>query len=201
MNTDILYVYNDKVYLNITNKCPCRCTFCVRNTQEAIGEAQNLWFEHSPNFEQVKAAIDNFDFTGYDEVVFCGYGEPTNEFELLIQTAQYIKKCHKIKTRVNTNGLGNLINDKDITKELCKNIDAVSISMNASDKEKYQELVRSKFGIQSFDKMLEFAKLCKEKLADVQLSVVDVIGEDEVEKCQAIADEIGVKLRVRNFQP
>ena len=81
MTTDIIYRYKNQVYFNITNKCPCRCTFCIRNTEDAIGEASNLWFDHEPKLEEIYKAIDEFDFTNCNEVVFCGYGEPTMALE------------------------------------------------------------------------------------------------------------------------
>lgn len=196
---DILYTYKDNVYLNITNKCPCACTFCIRSQKNAIGSADNLWLEHNPDFDEVKNAIDNFDFTGYNEVIFCGYGEPTNAFDLLIKVAQYIRNKMNIKIRVNTNGLGSLINERDISEELCQNVDAVSISLNCSNEEEYNKVVRPKFGIKSYSAMLDFAKNCKKYTDDVMLSVVDVIGEQEVAKCQSIADDLGIKLRVRKF--
>lgn len=196
---DILYTYKDNVYLNITNKCPCACTFCIRSQKNAIGSADNLWLEHNPDFDEVKNAIDNFDFTGYNEVIFCGYGEPTNAFDLLIKVAQYIRNKMNIKIRVNTNGLGSLINERDISQELCQNVDAVSISLNCSNEEEYNKVVRPKFGIKSYSAMLDFASRCKKYTDDVMLSVVDVIGEQEVAKCQSIADDLGIKLRVRKF--
>lgn len=196
---DILYTYKDNVYLNITNKCPCACTFCIRSQKNAIGSADNLWLEYNPDFNEVKSAIDNFDFTGYNEVIFCGYGEPTNAFDLLIEVAQYIRSKMNIKIRVNTNGLGSLINERDISQELCQNVDAVSISLNCSNEEDYNKVVRPKFGIKSYSAMLDFARNCKKYTDDVMLSVVDVIGDDEVAKCQKIADDLGIKLRVRKF--
>lgn len=196
---DILYTYKDNVYLNITNKCPCACTFCIRSQKNAIGSADNLWLEHNPDFEEVKNAIDNFDFTGYNEVIFCGYGEPTNAFDLLIKVTQYIRNKMNIKIRVNTNGLGSLINERDISEELCQNVDAVSISLNCSNEEEYNKVVRPKFGIKSYSAMLDFAKRCKKYTDDVMLSVVDVIGEEEIAKCQKIADDLDIKLRVRKF--
>lgn len=196
---DILYTYKDNVYLNITNKCPCACTFCIRSQKNAIGSADNLWLEHNPDFDEVKNAIDNFDFTGYNEVIFCGYGEPTNAFDLLIKVAQYIRNKMNIKIRVNTNGLGSLINERDISQELCQNVDAVSISLNCSNEEEYNKVVRPKFGIKSYSAMLDFAKNCKKYTDDVMLSVVDVIGEEEIAKCQKIADDLDIKLRVRKF--
>lgn len=196
---DILYTYKDNVYLNITNKCPCACTFCIRSQKNAIGSADNLWLEHNPDFDEVKKAIDNFDFTGYNEVIFCGYGEPTNAFDLLIKVAQYIRNKMNIKIRVNTNGLGSLINERDISEELCQNVDAVSISLNCSNEEEYNKVVRPKFGIKSYSAMLDFASRCKKYTDDVKLSVVDVIGEEEIAKCQKIADDLDIILRVRKF--
>lgn len=199
LQEEIIYVYKNNVYLNITNKCPCACTFCIRSQTDAIGNAKNLWLNHNPSFDEVKKAIDGFDFDGFDEIIFCGYGEPTNSFEVLIKTSKYIKENIGIKTRLNTNGLGNLINKKDITKELCENIDAVSISLNCSNKEDYLKTVRPKFGIESYKAMLDFAKDCKKHTDNVMFSVVDVIGAEEIEKCQKIADELGIHLRVRKF--
>lgn len=196
---EILYVYKDKVYLNITNKCPCACTFCIRSKKDAIGDASNLWLNHNPSFEEVKAAIDAFDFDGYNEIIFCGYGEPTNSFDVLVKTAQYIRSKLVIKIRVNTNGLGSLVNGRDISAELCSNVDAVSISLNCSNKEGYLKTVRPKFGIDSFDEMLDFAKKCRALTENVVLSVVDVIGEEEVEKCKKIAEGLNIPLRVRKY--
>lgn len=198
-NEEIIYIYKNKVYLNITNKCPCACTFCIRSKKDAIGNASSLWLNHNPSFEEVKQAIDNFDFNGFDEAIFCGYGEPTNSFDVLIHTAKYLRQKFGIKIRVNTNGLGSLVNERDISKELCENVDAVSISLNCSNKEDYLKTVRPKFGIKSYDEMLDFAKKCKSHTDDVMLSVVDVIGKDEVAKCQKIADDLEIALRVRIY--
>lgn len=199
MSEEIVYTYKNKVYLNITNKCPCACTFCIRSKKDAIGSADSLWLNHNPSFEEVKQALEGFNLENCEEIIFCGYGEPTNSFDVLIKTAKYIREKFKIKTRVNTNGLGNLINERNIVKELCENVDAVSISLNCSNKEDYLKTVRPKFGIKSYDAMLDFAKECKEYTDNVLLSVVDVIGNEEVEKCRKIADSINIPLRVRKY--
>ena len=91
---DILYVYKTSIYANLTNKCPCRCTFCIRNNTDAIGNADTLWHKHDPSIEEIKKAVDDFDFTGFKELVFCGYGEPTNALDNLIATAQYVREKH-----------------------------------------------------------------------------------------------------------
>ena len=100
---DIIYTYKNQVYANITNKCDCACTFCVRSLKDAVGEATTLWHEKDPSLEEIKAAIDAFDFTGYEEFVFCGYGEPTCALENLLASAKYVKENHNLKIRLNTN--------------------------------------------------------------------------------------------------
>lgn len=196
---EIVYEYNGKVYLNITNKCPCACTFCIRSQTNAIGSASSLWLDHNPDFEEVKRAIDEFDLNGCEEVVFCGYGEPTNSLDVLKKTAEYIKSEYGLRTRVNTNGLGSLINERDISAELCQSVDFISISLNCSNAEDYLNTVRPKFGIDSYDAMLDFAKKCRAITDKVAFSVVDVIGEQEIEKCRKIAQELSIPLRVRVF--
>lgn len=88
----ILYVYNDQVYANITNKCDCNCTFCIRKQFDGVGDADTLWHKAEPSLSEIIAAIDAFDFTGYKEFVFCGYGEPTCALENLIASARYVKE-------------------------------------------------------------------------------------------------------------
>lgn len=57
----ILYVYNDQVYANITNKCDCNCTFCIRKQFDGVGDADTLWHKAEPSLSEIIAAIDAFD--------------------------------------------------------------------------------------------------------------------------------------------
>ena len=119
---DILYVYKTSIYANLTNKCPCRCTFCIRNNTDSVGSADTLWHKHDPSMEDIKKAVDDFDFTGYKELVFCGYGEPTSALDNMLETAKYVREKHPdIKLRLNTNGLSDRINNKP-TAELISSI-------------------------------------------------------------------------------
>ena len=197
---DILYTFENKVYLNLTNACPCRCKFCIRQNGDAVGEAQTLWFEaHSPSFDEIKAAIDAWDFTSYtQEVVFCGYGEPTCAYENLLKTAAYLKE-KGLKLRLNTNGLSDLINKKPTAKEICKYFDTVSVSLNAPTAEKYDDLCAPSFGNASFEAILKFARECKETGVNVKFTVVDVISKEDIAACQKRADEMGIPLRVRAY--
>lgn len=195
---DILYTYKNQVYANITNRCDCSCQFCIRSHQDSVGEAENLWFKKEPTLEEIKAAMDDFDFTGYDELVYCGYGEPTCALENLLASASYIKEKYNIKVRLNTNGLANLYHKRNIIPELAKVVDRISISLNAPTAEKYQEVTRPQFE-NAFDAMLEFASLAKEAFEHTQLSIVDVLGKEDIQACQRIADARGIYLKIRKF--
>ncbi|MBQ6889332.1 MAG: TIGR04100 family radical SAM protein [Lachnospiraceae bacterium] len=195
---DILYTYKNQIYANITNKCDCSCQFCIRSHKDSVGEAENLWFKSEPTLEEIKKAMDEFDFTGYEELVFCGYGEPTCALENLLAGAAYAKEKYGIKIRLNTNGLANLYHKRNIVPELAEVIDSVSISLNAPTAEKYQEVTRPQFE-NAFPAMLEFASLAQETFSHTQLSIVDVLPEDEIKTCQRIADERGIYLKIRKF--
>lgn len=196
---DIVYVYEGKVYLNLTNECPCRCSFCIRKNGDAIGEADLLWHKKTPTLEEVIEAVDNFDYRGNKEVVVCGYGEPTCTLDVLKEVCRHIKEKFGFSIRLNTNGLGNLIWNRNIVKEVCENIDSVSISLNAPTAEKYNEITAPKFGLPSFEAMLSFADECKQYLDDVRFSVVDVISEEDIEACKKLAAEHNIPLRVREY--
>lgn len=197
---DIVYTYGNQAYLNITNACPCRCTFCIRNNGNAVGEATTLWFEnHSPSIDEIKAEIDKFDFSKYNNsIIICGYGEPTCALNNLIDACKYLKS-KGISIRLNTNGLSDLINKRETAKEICEVIDSVSISLNAPTAEKYNKVTQPSFGEPAFDAMLKFAKECKEYGIATKLTVVDVISKEDIEDCKKLCEEIGIPLRVREY--
>ena len=162
-------------YVNSTNRCNCACTFCLRN--------------------------EKYDLNAFKEVVFCGFGEPLLRHDDLMEVARYLKnKRSDLMIRINTNGLASVSAKRDITPDFKDLIDTVSISLNAPDKQEYYQLTRASFGIDSFDYMLDFAKKCKKYVPNVVLTVVDIIGEEKIAACKKIADDIGVKLRVRPFE-
>ncbi len=196
---DIIYTYKNQVYANITNKCDCACTFCVRTYHDGIGESKNLWHKKNPTVEDVKAAIDAFDFTGYEEFVFCGYGEPTCEIDMLIEVAKYVKEKTGLRIRVNTNGLGNLYNKRDIVPDLAQVVDSISISLNAPDAESYNKVTRPQFE-NAYEALLDFAESCNKVIPKTQLSIVDVLSPEDIKKCQEIADSRGIHLRIRKFE-
>ena len=149
-------------------------------------------------FPEDKNAMDEFDFTGYEELVYCGYGEPTCALDNLLASAAYAKEKYGIKVRLNTNGLANLYHGRNIVPELAKVVDSVSISLNAPTAEKYQKVTRPQFE-NAFPALLEFASLAQETFAHTQFSIVDVLPKEEIEACQKIADERGIYLKIRKF--
>ncbi len=190
----IAYELDGKLYINLTNRCSNDCSFCVRNGKESYF-GNKLWLSKEPTSEEVIAAIPQMD---YDEVVFCGFGEPTFRIKEIIEVGAELKKRGYI-VRLDTNGQGNLINGRDITEDLAKAVDKVNVSLNECNAEKYFDICRPVFGEDAFDELIDFAEKCKERGLYVTFSVVDVIGEEDIEKCKEIADKAGIPLRVREY--
>lgn len=199
--SDIVYTLEGGVYLNITNKCPCNCAFCIRSKGDAVGEAKRLWFDSEPTIDEIKKAIDDFDFKNVDKAVFCGYGEPTNAFDNLIESAKYIKSINPdIKLRLNTNGLSDLINEKPTAFELSQVFDTISVSLNEPTSEKYDKITRNIYPGTAFDAMLKFTKECVQYCDNVRMTVVDVISPEEIEQARKICESTGAQFVVRSYE-
>jgi len=197
----ILYEVHKGLYVNMTNKCPCACTFCLRQTRDEMNGSGSLWLEREPSVEEVKAEFAKFDMTKYEEVVFCGFGEPTERLDDVMEVARFVKNTLGKRTRINTNGLADLIHGRNTAPDFEGAIDVVSISLNTPNKERYLELTRSKFGIESFDAMLKFADNVKNYVGEVILSTVSTtLTKEEEEECAAICKKIGVTYRIRPFE-
>lgn len=190
------YVYelNGKVYLNITNKCGNRCEFCIRTNSDSLA-GTDMRLAKEPDFDDMKKAIDAYG-KPFNEVVFCGYGEPTYNFDTLVKTAAYLKSIGK-HVRLNTNGQGRLINDRDIVPDLVGKIDEVSVSLNEAERGAYQNLCHPKFGMFTHDEILDFAKGCKDAGIAVRFTVVDIIPNESIRRCRKLAQGMGIPLSVR----
>jgi len=194
----IIYTFGGKPYLNLTNQCPCACVFCVRSLTTGWGSAHSLWHENDPTWPEIEQALEGWDFTQANEVVFCGYGEPMCAIEHLKRAAAWLKSNYPhMKLRLNTSGLGDLIHGRPTARELSGLVGSVSISLNAPNAARYHELVRSPWGEAAFDAMLCFAKDCQAHIPALNFSVVSVLTEDEIDQCREIAEGFGVPLRVR----
>ena len=205
MKDQYVYLMGRGLYVNLTNRCSNRCDFCVRNYDVDPAKKHgfagyDLWLDHEPSAQEVidraRAVLDAHPEV--EEVVFCGYGEPTYRVEQLCAVADFAHE-RGLKTRLNTNGQGNAINGRDITDDIVSHIDEIGVSLNAADAEKYDAVCHSEWGERGFDLMLAFAEECAEKGGSVSLSVVDIIGREEIAKARTIAEKIGAKLRVRKM--
>lgn len=194
----LTYQLGDKLYLNITNKCTCACTFCIRNLGDGVGDGENLRLDREATAAEVMEDLKKRELSNYSELVFCGYGEPTENLETVLEVCEYLKSVTTTPLRLNTNGLASLSHSKPVPPMLGGLIDIISISLNAPNAERYLELTNAVFGISSFDAMLDFAKECKEYIPDVHFSVVDILAPEEIEGCKRIAEETGVPLRIRS---
>lgn len=194
-----VYTLDGNLYINLTNKCSNACDFCVRNERSSY-YGNYLWLKNGdPTVEKVIAAANGFgDLSRFKEVVFCGFGEPTYKVAEMVALCDFFHE-KGLKTRLNTNGQGNLINKRDIVPDLKDKIDFVNISLNASCYEKYQPICRSQFKEAGFEGMIEFAKLCRRNGVNCRFSIVDCIGEEEVAACKCLADSVKIPLYVRKY--
>lgn len=195
----IAYEVGENLYLNITNHCPCACTFCIRTMSDGAYGSDPLWLEHEPSPEEIRTALDGFDVTKYKEVVFCGFGEPTERLDVLQETARYLKSRGVKCIRLNTNGLSDLIHGRSTAADLEGLVDVVSVSLNAGTEEAYLDVTRPKFGAEAFPAMQRFAADCKAYVPQVMLTVVDVLEPSELAAAKQLAEKLGIRLRIRKF--
>ena len=192
----IAYQIGSRLYLNITNRCSCACEFCVRNLAPGVA-GYYLQLEKDPSTEEIISAIG--DPRAYSEVVFCGYGEPLIRLDTVKAVAAWVKE-RGVGVRVNTNGLANLWHGRNVLPELAGLIDAISISLNTENAEKYFKICHPVFGPESYSALLEFIQESNKYIPKVQVSVVD-ISEIDVEACREIAERLGVGFKVRHYSP
>ncbi|MBI5057698.1 MAG: YchF/TatD family DNA exonuclease [Nitrospirae bacterium] len=190
---EIAYQIRDSLYLNITNKCTNKCGFCVKSRTSYV-KGHNLRLEKEPSALQVIKAIK--DPKAYKEIVFCGIGEPLLRLDIVKKVSAWVKQ-NGGKVRINTNGQGNLIHGKNILPELQGIVDSISISLDAEDEKKYDKICRPSIK-GAFKGVLSFVKEAVKIIPEVKVSVVKIPGID-VDKCARLAEELGVELRIRDF--
>ncbi|MEW6027609.1 MAG: TatD family hydrolase [Planctomycetota bacterium] len=192
----ITYAIRDSLYLNITNRCTCKCYFCVTHFTDYV-KGHNLRLDSEPSSDEIIAAIPEDVHTRYKEVVFCGYGEPTLRLDVIKDVCRHLKK-KDMAIRINTNGHGNIIANRPVSKELKGLVDSVSVSLNALDPKEYQKVCQSQFGEEAFGKVIEFIRDAKEHLPYVEVTTVMRPGVD-VKPFQKLAGELGVDFRARIY--
>ena len=199
----ITYIVEDKLYVNITNKCSNRCEFCIRNNGDGAYGSDSLWLEREPTRDEILSSIFSYDLTVFPEIVFCGYGEPTYRLDDAVFVAKEIKsRCPDMKIRINTNGQSDLILGRDTAPDYEGAFDTVSISLNSPTAKGYQSICHSVFGEKAFASLLAFAGRVKDFVPSVQLSAVkETLNSEEIELCKKICADLGVTLRLRDYIP
>jgi TatD DNase family protein len=193
--TEITYKIRNSLYINLTNRCTNDCTFCARNSSFVV-KGHDLKLNSEPSYDEVMRLIG--DPKEYDEVVFCGYGEPLIRLDDVIAISKYVKD-NGGKVRINTNGQGNLIHKKNVLKSLEGLVDEISVSLNAENNDKYNEICHSIFGENAYNEIKLFVLKAKEVIPKVTVTVVDMPGID-VDSCRRIAKkELGVGFKVRKL--
>jgi TatD DNase family protein len=208
------YSYGDprRLYLNVTNRCTNKCGFCVRFRSVGLGGAL-LAGESEPDLQMLQAAIERRGWPGdFEEIIWCGFGEPTYRLDLITETAPWLRRVGA-KIRLNTNGHANLIHGRDVLPELSRAVDEVSVSLNAPNCQRYLDLCQPHFDAvpmtgdcgasrnpgRFWDATLDFLSRSADQFKSVQASVVAfVLTDEEIEQCRALALSLGARrFRVR----
>ena len=188
----------DTLYINLTNNCTNSCKFCIRDQKSDVcGHEMHLEKRHS-----VQDIINQFkNFKTPKTVVFCGYGEPTLELDLLKEFASYLRKEYpEIKIRVNTNGHANSVYKRNIAEELKGLVDEFSVSLNASNEKDYEMISQPKIP-NAYEEVQNFIKSCVK--ADIKTTASVVSGYENfnphIDECDKIAKNLGADLKVREY--
>jgi TatD DNase family protein len=194
----VSYKIRNSLYLNLTQRCTADCVFCTRLTKPVV-QGYNLALKREPTAKEVWESID--DVKSYDEIVFCGFGEPTLRLDVIKEVAQKIKDAGG-RVRLNTNGHGNVINKRNILPELSGLIDEVSVSLNTDTSEAYDEICQPlpMFRNGIYEKIKEFIAEAKKYIPEVQATIVTHQKNVDETQCEDIVNkEFGVKYRARRY--
>ena len=194
--THLVYPMDGKLYVNITGMCSASCCFCIRNRQDGLA-GYNLRHRSEPSREAVLSALSATDPSGYDEVVFCGYGEPTMRPDLLCEAADRVRSTGG-RTRLNTNGLclGRMTIPE--TEAMLGRFDRVSISLNASGAAEHARVCPGA-SADGWENLMGFIRLVKKLAIPALLTAVEGSGAD-IPKVRALAERLELPVLIREGQ-
>ena len=194
--TQIAYPIRNSLYLNITDRCTLECRFCPKHTaQGPVVHEYDLSLDHRPEVEEIIAAIG--DPSRYEEIVFCGFGEPTLRLKVLLEVARWIKR-HGGKVRVNTDGLANLVNKRNVLPEMQGLVDSLSVSLNAQNQEVYARHCQPALP-GSWQALLDFLTEAPKYIPKVTATAIDGLEGVDIQACEKLAAERGVAFRRREL--
>lgn len=190
------YTIDDRLYINLTDRCSLDCVFCPK-TQGCFNLHQyDLHLDRLPKLDELLSVMPSL--SDFSEVIFCGFGEPTLRLNILLQLAQHIKQQSDVFIRLNTDGLGSLVNKRNIVPELSQCIDAVSVSMNAQNEIIYAQHCRPAIE-GSYVAMLDFLKQAKQSTLQVTATAINGLEGVDVDACHILSNQIGIKFRAREL--
>lgn len=196
----ITYEYEDSLYINLTNKCPCRCDFCLRQNSDGSLYSDNLWYHGpEPTKEEILMDLQCRDLLSYKEIVFCGYGEPACRWNDMMWLCDRLKEIGPYFIRLNTNGLSDLINKRSTAQEMIGRVDAVSVSLNASTPEKYDAICHSIYGLKALPAIIRFTSVAVLNVPHVRMTVVSTMDKEEITACRSICQSIGADFHIREY--
>ena len=193
-STKIAYRIRNSLYLNITNQCSNRCSFCAKFDDFTV-KGHNLLLDEEPALEEILLAVGQPE--GIDEIVFCGYGEPLIRLDIVRQVARELKG-RGYRIRINTDGQANLVHGRDILPELDGLVDSISVSLNAPDADTYGQICNTPYGREGFAAVCDFIRLAQLHIPQVVASAVTVPGID-IDACRRLAESLGAEFRVREY--
>jgi TatD DNase family protein len=199
----VAYKIRNSVYVNLTNKCTNRCTFCPKyqggKTNFCV-KGYNLELKKEPSAGEVVSSV--FRYYNFNEIVFCGLGEPTLRIEILKEAAKAVKNiAGGIKVRLDTDGLANAVYGRNIAAELEGLIDSVSISLNAQNSALYNAICGPQLtgkGIDAYASVLEFVKESKKHIKNVAVTAIDLPDVD-IAYIEELAKNLGVDFKLRHY--
>jgi len=197
-----VYWLENTIYVNITNQCSNNCYFCLKRYKRGVG-GFNLKFTEEPNVTQITAELMQvLHMRRWDELVFCGFGEPTQRLEVLLEVVRWVRQQYgsPLQLRLDTNGHGYALNyGIDVAVELkAAGIDKVSVSLNAGDSRTYINICKPSFP-EAYEAVIDFINKTKLVL-DVEVTAVR-LPEVNLSKVQSVADSLGVVFKVREYIP
>lgn len=195
MHQQISYRIGNRLYLSITDRCTLECAFCPKTQGCRQVHEYDLTLDHRPEVAEIIAAIA--DPAAYEEVVFCGYGEPTLRLKVLLAVARHVKG-HGGRVRVNTDGLANLVHHDDVLPTLGEWVDALSVSLNAQDEAIYERHCHPRLP-GAYQAMLDFLARAPHCIPDVTATAIDGLPGVDIAACERLARERGVRFRRREL--
>ncbi len=197
----ITYTFGRNLYVNSTNRCTCACEFCLRTTGDGVGTGTNLWLKQEPTREEILADILTRNLGAWDELVFCGYGEPTFRWDDIAWVIDRLREQHTSlpPIRIDTNGHGSHINGRDIAPEFAGRIDIASISLNRPNECDYNAVVHPNFP-GAFEQMCRFTRSCAAAGVKTMMTVVDNMPAEAIEQSRILCESLGAVFRVRHYE-